>query len=111
MTTTLTATRSNVPSVDDKTKPRRATARLAPGGQEPARQGDAGLARNRQADDAVRWQRILDLLDPDKRSGACCPATFEGRPVVCSRAPHDGCEQHADAETGWRWYDEESRTH
>jgi hypothetical protein len=113
MTTTLTTTISNVLSVGDKcdkAKPRRANARLAPGGPEPARERRAGFARNLQADDAVRWQRILDLLDPGKRCGAWCPAPFEGRPVVCTRAPHDGREQHKDAETGWRWYDEESRT-
>jgi hypothetical protein len=31
--------------------------------------------------------------------------------VVCTRAPHDACEQHANAETGWRWYDETSSPH
>jgi len=110
MTTTLTTTMSDVLSAGDKTKPRQADARLAPGGQEPARERGARLAQNLQADDAVRWQRILDLLDPGKRCGAWCPTTFENRPVVCTRAPHDECEQHSDAETGWRWYNEESQT-
>jgi hypothetical protein len=107
MTTTLTTTMPNVLSVGDKAKPRPANARLAPGGQDPARER-AGSAQNLQADDAARWQPILDLLDPGKRCGAWCPAPFEGRPVVCTRAPHDGREQHSDAETGWRWYDVES---
>ena len=108
MTTTLTRPTSNVLSADDTTGPRRANARLAPGGQEPARKHDAGPAQNPQAGDAVRWQRILDQLDPDKRCGAWSSATFAGRPVVCTRAPHDVGEQHSEAETGWSWYDEKS---
>jgi hypothetical protein len=27
---------------------------------------------------------------------------------VCTRAPHDTREQHSDAETGWRWYGDNS---
>jgi hypothetical protein len=110
MTATLTTTMPDVPSADGKTQPRRADARLAPGGQEPAGEHDAGLAQDLQPGEAVRRQRILDLLDPDKRCGAWCPAACAGRPVVCTRAPHDAREQHSDAETGWRWYDEQSRS-
>jgi len=31
----------------------------------------------------------VDLPDPDNRCGAWSSATFEGRPVVCIRAPRD----------------------
>jgi hypothetical protein len=108
MTTTLTMPTSNVLGADDTTSPRRANGRLAPGRREPARKHDGGLAQIPQAGDAVHWQRILDRLDPDKRCGAWSPATFAGRPVVCTRAPHHAREQHSDAETGWSWYDEKS---
>ena len=107
MTTTLTAI-STVLGADGATRARPANARLAPGGQEGGGKHDAGVAQNAQAAEAARWQRILDLLDPGKRCGAWCPATFAGRPVVCTLAPHDSREQHSDAETGWRWYDERS---
>jgi hypothetical protein len=108
MTTTPTKPASNVLSADDTAGPRRANARLAPGGHEPAREHDAVPAQNQGAGDAVRWQGLLDQLDPDERCGAWPPATFAGRPVVCTRAPHDAREQHSDAETGWSWYDEKS---
>jgi|HubBroStandDraft_6_1064221.scaffolds.fasta_scaffold612049_1 hypothetical protein len=86
----------------------RANARLAPGGRKRRWQRGTGVAQSPQADEAARWQRILDLLDPGKRCGAWAPATFEGRPVVCTRTPHDAREEHANAETGWRWSDETS---
>lgn len=108
MTITLTRTMSNVLQADDTTAPRRANARLAPRGPEPAGGQDVRLARSLRAGDALRWQRILDRLDPGKRCGAWSPVTFAGRPVVCTRAPHDAREQHSDTETGWRWYGEKS---
>jgi hypothetical protein len=107
MTTTLTAISTGL-GADGATRVRPSNARLAPGGQERAARHEAGVAQKTQAGEAARWQRILDLLDPGKRCGAWCPATVAGRPVVCTRAPHDSREQHSDAETGWRWYDEES---
>jgi len=107
MTSTLTAT-SPVAGADGATRARPADARLAPGGQERGGEHDAGVAHQAPTGEAARWQRILDLLDPGKRCGAWCPATFAGRPVVCTRAPHDAREQHSDAETGWRWYDEKA---
>ena len=64
-----------------------------------------GSPKSPQADRAAQWQRILDLLDPDKRCGTWSAATFQGRPVACTRAPHDHREEHANAETGWRWHD------
>lgn len=70
------------------------------------RERDTRAVRSRPADEAKRWQNILDLLDPDKRCGAWSPATVAGRPVVCTRAPHDAGEEHANGETGWRWHDE-----
>jgi hypothetical protein len=102
MTSGLTAA-STVPGADGTTKARPAIARLAPGGQH--RPGDR-FARRSPAGEPAGWQRILDLLDPGRRCGAWCPRTFAGRPVVCTRAPHDALEQHSDAETGWRWYGE-----
>jgi hypothetical protein len=99
---------STVLGTDGATRARPANARLAPGGQEHAGRHEGGVTQNTQAGEAARWQRILDLLDPGKRCGAWCPATLAGRPVVCTRAPHDAREQHSDAETGWRWYDERS---
>ena len=107
MTSTLTAMPA-VLDADGATRARPANARLAPGGHGRGAEHDAGVAQNTQAGEAARWQRILDLLDPDERCGAWCPATFAGRPVVCTRAPHDPREQHSDAETGWRWCDEKS---
>jgi hypothetical protein len=109
MTATLTTTMPDVLSADAKIQPRRAEARLAPGGHEPAREHDTGLAQNLRPGEAAGWRRILDLLDPDKRCGAWCPAACAGRPVVCTRAPHDAREQHWDAGTGWRWYGEQSQ--
>jgi len=103
---TLTTPTSNALSAGDPTRPRRAHARLAPGGQEPAREHGAWPAQNLPAGDAVSWQRILDQLDPDNRCGAWFTATWAGRPVVCTRAPHDACEAHSDVETGRRWYGE-----
>ena len=88
--------------------PRRANARLAPGGREDPRERDTRVAQTPLAGEAARWQLILDLLDPDKRYGAWWPATFQAHPVVCTRAPHDAREEHANDETGWRWYDETS---
>ena len=86
MNTTLTAI-CNTPSTDQVTTPRRANARLAPGGREGPRERDTWVARTPPAGEAARWQLILDLLDPDKRCGAWSPATVLGRPVVCTRAP------------------------
>jgi hypothetical protein len=86
MTSTLTAI-STVPGADGATRARPANARLAPGGQERGGEHDARVTQKAQTGEAARWQRILDLLDPSKRCGAWCPATFAGRPVVCTRAP------------------------
>ena len=107
MTSTLTAI-STVPGTDGATRARPANARLAPGGQERGGEHDARVAQKAQTGQAARWQRILDLLDPDKRCGAWSPATFQGHPLVCTRAPHPAREEHANAGTGWRWYDETS---
>ena len=113
MTTTLT-TVSAVLGADRTAKAREARARLAPGGQDRAREQDQARGRdtrsaqNPPADEAAHWQRILDLLDPGKRCGEWSAMTFGGRPVVCTRAPHDMREQHSDAETGWRWYGDTS---
>jgi len=107
MTSTLTAI-SAVLGADGATRARPANARLAPGGQERGGEHDARVAQKAQTGEAARWQRILDLLDPGKRCGEWSAMTFAGRPVVCTRAPHDMCEQHSDAETGWRWYSEDS---
>lgn len=108
MNTTLTAICS-IPGAGRALTPRRANARLAPGGRRDGpRERDTRVARTPLAGQAARWQRILDLLDPDKRCGAWSPATFQRRPVVCTRAPHHAREEHANAETGWRWYDETS---
>lgn len=104
MNTTLTAICS-VPSTDWVMRSRPADARLAPRGRKPPWQRYTQGARSPRAGEAARWQRILDLLDPGKRCGAWSPATFEGRPVVCTRAPHHACAEHANAETGWRWHD------
>jgi len=72
---------------------------------------DTRVARTPLAGEAARWQLILDLLDPDKRCGAWSPATVQGRPVVCTRAPHHAREEHANADTGWRWHDDTSAPH
>ena len=87
--------------------PRRADARLAPGGPNGPRERDAPAP----AGQAARWQLVLDLLDPDYRCGARSPATVRGRPVVCTRAPHHAPEEHANADTRWRWHDETSSPH
>jgi hypothetical protein len=105
MTTTRTAI-GRVPGAGRVMTPRRAEARLAPGGREGPREGDNPAVGPPLAGQAARWQLILDLLDPDKRCGAWSPATVRGRPVVCTRAPHHAREEHANAETGWRWHDE-----
>ena len=110
MNTTLTAI-PGAAAAGCVMRSRRADARLAPGGRKGRRGHDTQVARSPHADQAARWQRILDLLDPGKRCGAWSPATFEGRPVVCTLAPHDGSEEHANAETGWRWSDGASFSH
>jgi hypothetical protein len=114
MNTTLTAICS-IPDADRVMTPRRVNARLAPGGPcgPPGGPRERGtrVARTPLAGEVARWQLILDLLDPDKRCGAWSPATFQGRPVVCTRAPHDAREEHANAETGWHWDDETSSPH
>ena len=102
MNTALAAICS-IPGAGRVMTPRRANARLAPGGPNGPRERDTQVARTPLAGQAARWQLILDLLDPDKRCGTWAPATFQGRPVVCTRAPHDAREEHANAETGWRW--------
>jgi hypothetical protein len=91
------------PGADRAITPRRADARLAPGGRDGPRRRDTRAAGTPLAGEAARWQLILDLLDPDNRCGAWSPATIQGRPVVCTRAPHHAREEHANAETGWRW--------
>ena len=102
MTTTLTAI-CRIPGAGRAITPRRADARLAPGGRHGPRERATRAARTPLADQAARCQLILDLLDPDKRCGAWSPATVQGRPVVCTRPPHDARKEHANAETGWRW--------
>jgi hypothetical protein len=118
MNTTLTAICS-IPGADPVITPRRPDARLAPGGREGPRERDTQVAHT-LAGEAARWQLILDLLDPDNRCdlldpdnrcGAWSPVTFGGRPVVCTRAPHDARAEQANAETGWRWHDETSSRH
>src|SRR6516165_4682045 len=101
MTTTLTAI-GRSPGAGRVITPRRADARLAPGGRDGPRERDTGAARAPLAGQAARWQLILDLLDPDKCCGAWSPATVQGRPVVCTRAPHHAREEHANAETSGR---------
>jgi hypothetical protein len=107
MNTTLTAIGST-PGTDRADRSRRADARLAPGGRGHPLQRDTRAAPRPRLGEAARWQHILDLLDPGKRCGEWSSATFEGRPVVCTRVPHDAREAHANAETGWRWRDETS---
>ena len=110
MNTALAAICS-IPGAGRVMTPRRANARLARGGRKGPRERDTWAAYTPLAGEAARWQLILDLLDPDKRCGAWSPATVQGRPVVCTRAPHDAREEHANAETGWRWDDERSSPH
>ena len=110
MTATLAAM-CGIPGAGRVMTPRRANARLAPGGREGPRKRDTKVSRAPLAGEAARWQLILDLLDPDNRCGAWSPGTVRGRPVVCTRAPHDAREEHANAETGWRWHDEPSAPH
>ena len=110
MHTTLTAICS-IPGAGRAVTPRRANARLAPGGRDGPRERGTRVARTPLAGQAARCQLILDLLDPDNRCGAWSPATVQGRPVVCTRAPHHAREEHANAETGWRWHDETSSRH
>ena len=100
-----------MPGTNWVTKSRRANARLAPGSGNAPGSATPRSPKSPQADREAQWQRILDLLDPDKRCGAWSPATFQGRPVVCTRAPHHAREEHANAETGWRWHDETSAPH
>jgi hypothetical protein len=90
---------------------RRADARLAPDARDRPWPRGSQATSGPLAGGAARGLRILDLLDPDKRCGVWSPATFQGRPVVCTRAPHDARDEHANAETGWRWDDEPSRRH
>ena len=110
MNTTLTAI-PGVPGTNTVTRSRRANARLAPGSGNAPGNATPRSPKSRQADRAAQWQRILDLLDPDKRCGAWSAAAFEGRPVVCTGAPHDRREEHANAETGWRWHEGTPRRH
>jgi hypothetical protein len=107
MATTLTAICS-IPGADRVITPRRANGRLAPSGPEGPPGRDTPATGTPRAGGAARWQLILDLLDPDNRCGAWSPATVQGRPVVCTRAPHHPREEHANAETGWRWRDQTS---
>ena len=107
MNITLTAIYS-MPGTGWVMRSRQADARLAPGGRKRPREAGTRAAQGHRAGEAARWQRVLDLLDPDKRCGAWSSATVQGRPVVCTRAPHDGRDEHANAETGWRWSDEMS---
>lgn len=107
MTTTRTAIGST-PGTDRPVRSRRADARLAPGGRRRPLQRDARASQKPRLGEAAHWQHILDLLDPSKRCGAWSPVAFEGRPVVCTRVPHNAREAHANAETGWRWRDETS---
>ena len=80
---------------------------LRPGGPDGPHERDSRGARTPLAGAAAR-QLILDLLDPDNCCGAWSPATVQGRPVICTRAPHDAREEHANAETGSRWHDDTS---
>jgi hypothetical protein len=83
-----------------------ADARLAPGGPKSPGERNTRVATSARADEEARWQRILDILDPGKNCGAWAPVTVAGRPVVCTRAPHDVREEHTNAETGCRWSDD-----
>ena len=79
MHTTLTAICS-IPGAGRAVTPRRANARLAPGGRDGPRERDTRAGRTPLAGEAARWQLILDLLDPDKRCGAWSLATFQRSP-------------------------------
>lgn len=102
MNTTLTAI-SRPFGTGCAMKPRGADARLAPGGPKSPGERNARVAKSARADEELGWQRILDTLDPGKNCGAWAPVTVAGRPVVCTRAPHDDREEHANADTGCRW--------
>jgi hypothetical protein len=80
-----------------------ANARLAPGGPRSPGERNTRVAKGARTDEEARWQRILDMLDPGTNCGAWAPVTVAGRPVVCTRAPHDVRAEHANAETGCRW--------
>jgi hypothetical protein len=110
MTTTLRQSAAS-PVPAGSLTPRRANARLAPGGRDGPRERDTRAARTPPAGQAARWQLILDRLDPDNRCGAWSPATVQGRPVVCIRAPHHTREEHANTETGWRLHDDTASPH
>ena len=102
MNTTLTA--SSTPfGIDCVMRSRGANARLAPGRPKSPRERNTRVANSPRINEEARWQRILDMLDPGKNCGAWAPVTVAGRPLVCTRAPHDAREQHANAETGCRW--------
>ena len=107
MTATLTAI-CRIPGAGRAITPRPADARRAPGGPDGPGERDTRAGRTPPAGQAARWQLILDLLDPDKRCGAWSPATVQGHPVVCTRAPHHAREEHANADTGWHWHDDTS---
>ena len=79
MNTALAAICS-IPGAGRVMTPRRANARLAPGGPNGPRERDTQVARTPLAGQAARWQLILDLLDPDKRCGAWSLATFQRSP-------------------------------
>jgi hypothetical protein len=107
MHTTLTAICS-IPGADRAVTPRRANARLAPGGRDGPRERDTRAGRTPLAGEAARWQLILDLLDPDKRCGHGRPVPSRGARWSVPAPPHDAREEHANADTGWRWHDETS---
>ena len=75
--TTTRATICGIPGVGRVITPRRADARLAPGGRNGPRERNTQVGRTPPAGQAARWQLILDLLDPDKRCGAWSLATFQ----------------------------------
>jgi hypothetical protein len=103
---TMLTTICGAPGTGTVMQSRREVARLAPGGRKRPGERGTQAAQSGPADQAGRWQHILDLLDPGKRCGAWSAATVAGRPVVCTRAPHDAGEDHANDETGWRWHDD-----
>ena len=79
---------------------RGANARLAPGGPTSPGERHTRVDKSARTDEEARWQRILDMLDPGKNCGAWAPVTVAGRPVVCTRAPHDVREEHANPKPG-----------